>query len=71
MKRPFVLIAAIVAIVGFGAVVAGAREATGVENSVTLKYNPGSADPADDTFSGRVKARKAGCQQGRTVTPEK
>ncbi len=66
MKKPFVLIAAIVAVVGLGAVAAVAKERTYVPTDVTLHVtdeNP--ADPAR-LFSGRVMAEK-GCQKRRTV----
>ena len=61
MKKPFVLIAAIVAVVGLGAAVAVAKETTKVETAVKLKFHT-----RDESFSGRVKA-KDGCQKGRTV----
>ena len=68
MKKPFVLIAAILAVVGLGAVAAVAKEATEVKTSVTLEYHPN--DPGhpleSDWFSGRVKA-KEGCEEGRKV----
>jgi hypothetical protein len=66
MKKPFVLIAAIVAVVGLGAVTAVAKERIHVGTYVTLHVtdeNPG--DPAQ-SFSGRVKAKK-GCEKRRTV----
>jgi hypothetical protein len=68
MKKPILLIAAIVAVVGFGAVVAVAKERTEVKTSASIKFN--AHDPSDPLagafFSGRVKAGK-GCQKGRTV----
>ena len=64
MKKPFVLIAAIVAVVGLGTGVAVAKETTKVRTSVKLEYSANGA--ADSSFSGQVKARK-GCQKGRTV----
>ena len=61
MKKPFVLIAAIVAVVGLGTGVAVAKETTKVRTSVKLEYSANGA--ADSSFSGQVKARK-GCQKG-------
>ena len=52
MKKPLVLIAAIVAVVGFGAVAAVAKEAIKVKTSVTLKYHPN--DPSDPYGGGRL-----------------
>ena len=68
MKKPFVLIAAIVAVVGFGTVAAVAKERIKVHTSVTLRHNANDPNPrgGDGTFSGRVKAKK-GCQERRTV----
>ena len=63
MKKPFVLIAAIVAVVCFGAAGAVAKERTEVETSVTLNSNAGD----NNAFSGTVEAKK-GCQKARTVT---
>ena len=66
MKKPFVLIAAIVAVVGLGAAVAVAKVRTEVGASMTLNYQlPQPDHPA--RFVGRVKASR-GCQNGRTVT---
>jgi hypothetical protein len=62
MKKPFVLIAAIAAVVCFGAAVAVARETIRVGTSVTLNSNAGD----NNTYSGTVKARK-GCQKERRV----
>ncbi len=68
MKKPFVLVAAIAAVVGFGAVAAVAKETINVKTSVTFKYHPN--DPSypleGGSFSGSVKA-KEGCQGGRKV----
>jgi hypothetical protein len=61
MKKPFVLIAAIVAVVGFGAVAAVAKKTTKAETSVKLNPSDGNS------FSGTVEA-KHGCQKGRKVT---
>ena len=65
MKKPFVLIAAIAAVVGLGAAVAVAKERIEVETTVTIKFkrnNPGE-NPyiGGASFSGQVKARR-GCQ---------
>ncbi len=70
MKKPFVFIAAIVAVVCLGAVVAVAKDTTRVPTSVKLHFTgegggkPGH--PARRYFSGKVTAKK-GCQKGRTV----
>ena len=68
MKKPFVLIAAIVAVAGLGAAVAVAKQTTEVGTSVTLHYRyPHAAAPDHPgSFVGKVKGRK-GCQKGRTV----
>ena len=63
VMKPFVLIAAIVAVVSFGAAVAVAKERSEVKTSVTLKFD--ERRPAD-SFSGRVKAKK-GCDKKRRV----
>ena len=66
------LIAAIVAVVGFCAAVAVAKETIEVETSVTLHVTGGfgveNPDPGDRhrLFSGKVAAKKD-CQKGRTV----
>jgi hypothetical protein len=68
MKKSFVLIAAIVAVVGLGAAVAVAKETTNVGTKVTqVEWTADPDDPATGSFSGRVKAKK-GCQKGRKVT---
>ena len=61
MKKPFVLIAAIVAVVGLGAAVAVAKENIKVQTSVTVQFR------GPDTFHGTVKAEKKVCEKGRTV----
>jgi hypothetical protein len=68
MKKPFVLIAAIAAVVCFGAAVALAKETTEVGTAMTLQYRyPHAAAPDHPgSFVGTVKGRK-GCQTGRTV----
>ena len=63
MKKPFVLIAAIVAVVGLGTAVAVAKETTNVGTSVKLEFRYRNA-PA---FLGSVKARNGHCQKGRRV----
>ncbi len=60
MKKPFVLIAAIVAVVGLGTAVAVAKETTKVRTSVSIRG-------AITSFHGRVKAKR-GCEKQRTVT---
>jgi hypothetical protein len=67
MKKSFVLIAAIVAVVGFGAVAAVAKERIKVGTSVSLKFTTDLSGPRPDFFSGRVKAKKKGCEKARTV----
>ena len=66
MKKPFVLIAAIVAVVGLGMAVAVAKETTNVGTSVKLEFRHGGPlhPPA---FLGRVKAARNSCQNGRRV----
>ncbi len=59
MKKPFVLIAAIVAVVGFGTVAAVAKTIK-VGTSVTLRVGPSSLE-------GTVNAKK-GCEKQRRVT---
>ena len=66
MKKPLVLIAGIVAVVGLCAAVVVAEDTSKVRSSVSIKFHPGSEEPDDGWFSGRVKAKK-GCQRGRTV----
>ena len=69
MKKAFVLIAAIVAVVGIGAAVAVAKETIEVPTSVTLHVTGGGGQAPGDPhrlFSGKVTAKK-GCQKGRTV----
>jgi hypothetical protein len=66
MKKPFVLIAAIVAVVGLGAAVAVAKETIKVGTSVTLQFQVRQPEHPSQ-FVGRVKASR-GCQKGRTVT---
>ena len=61
MKKSFVLIAAIVAVVGLGTAVAVAEDTIKVKTSLKLKFS------SPDSYSGTVKARK-GCQEGRKVT---
>ena len=64
MKKPFILIAAIVAVVCVGAAVAVAKETIRVGTLDDAQYsNAGD----NNTFSGTVKAKK-GCQKARTVT---
>ena len=73
MKKPVVLIAAILAVLGLGAVAAVAKETTEVPTSVTLHVTGGfgveNPDPGDRhrLFSGKVTAKKYRCQKGRTV----
>jgi hypothetical protein len=68
MKKLFVLIAAIVAVVGFGVVGAAAKKGIEVKTSVTLGIRSDLSGPRPDSFIGEVRARKAVCQKGRTVT---
>jgi hypothetical protein len=68
MKKPVVLIAAVVAVVGLGAVGAAAKQRIEVKTSVTLGISSDLSGPRPDSFIGEVKARKAVCQKGRTVT---
>jgi hypothetical protein len=63
MKKPLVLIAAIVAGVGLCSPTAVAKETIKVETSLTLHPDFGN----NYAFAGRVKASR-GCQEGRTVT---
>ena len=63
MKKSLALVAAIVAVVGFAAVVAAADDRIRVRTSLTLHYK---ADSHTKTFVGEVKAKK-GCQKGRRV----
>jgi hypothetical protein len=67
MKKPFVLIAAIVAAVGLGTAVAVAKKTTEVTTRVTANWTADPDEPATGSFSGRVKAKKV-CQKGRKVT---
>ena len=64
MKKPFVLIAGIVAVVGLGTAVAVAEDTTKVRTSVSIKPSP---NDSVDSLSGRVKAKK-GCEKRRTVS---
>ena len=68
MKKPCMLIAAVVAVVGLGAVVAVAKERIEVETSASIKFNAHDrSDPlAGAFFSGNVRAANA-CRKGRTV----
>jgi hypothetical protein len=69
IKKSFVLIAAIVAVVGFGAVAAVGKEGIKVGTSVTLRIRSNlNPRPPTDSFLGQVRARKKGCEKGRTVT---
>ena len=68
MKKPLVLIAAIVAVVGLCAAVAVAKERIKVKTSVTLFLHSDLSGPKPDSWRGEVKARKRGCEKGRTVT---
>ena len=63
MKKPFVLIAAIVAVVGLGGAVAVAKETAEVGTSVSIKLK-GSNEHY--SFFGKVKA-KEGCHKERRV----
>ena len=67
MKKPFVLIAAIVAVLGLGTAVAVAKEKIKVETSVSLTASFHPIGPKPTSFQGEVKARKKGCEEGRTV----
>src|SRR5262245_43715515 len=63
MKKPIVLIAAIVAVVGLGTAVALGKETTKVRTSVSIQH---AGNRETGTFSGKVRA-KAGCQKQRKV----
>ena len=67
MRKP--LVAAIMAAVGLGAAVTVAKERINVKTLVTLHVTRGGENPGDPTrsFSGKVKAKKKGCEKGRTV----
>jgi hypothetical protein len=65
MKKPFVLIAAIVAVVGLGTAVAVGKETTKVRASVSMKFT-GVHPSESGTFVGKVKARE-GCRKQRRV----
>src|SRR5262245_54170982 len=68
MKKPFVLIAAIVAVVGLGAAVAVAKQATRDSASVSIKLiGGGDVPPEGGTFTGWVNAKRRGCQGDRNV----
>ena len=68
MKKSFVLIAAIVAVVGLGTAVAVANETIKVKTSVSLERKSGSRPGPSSAFQGKVRAKKRSCEQGRTVT---
>jgi hypothetical protein len=67
MKKRFVLIAAIVAVVGLGAAIAVAKETTEVGTSVSLTLESDLSGPKPDSFQGELKATKKGCEKGRRV----
>ena len=67
MKKPFVLIAAIVAVVGVGTAVAVAKETIKVKTSVSIQRKYDRAGPSS-AFRGEVRAKNKGCEIGRTVT---
>ena len=62
MKKPLVLIAAIVAVVGLGAAVAVAKEAIKVETSVSIRAN--LSGPHRDSLSGRWRRRRRAVRKG-------
>jgi hypothetical protein len=70
MKKSFVLIAAILAVVGLGAAVAVAKETIKVGTSVSIdraaEGGSGSAPPVVIGATGRVNAKK-GCEKHRRV----
>ena len=68
MKKPFVLIAAIIAVVGLGTAVAVANETIKVGTSVNLALASDLGGSEHASFAGEVKAKKKGCEKGRTVT---
>ena len=68
MKKPFVLIAAIVAVVGLSTAVAVAKEKIKVETSVGLRFSGRPRRVLPASFPGEVKAKTKGCEKGRTVT---
>jgi hypothetical protein len=68
MKKPFVLVAAIVAVIGLGTAVAVAKEKIKVETSVSLFKKLSLPPGPSPSFQGEVKAKKKACEKGRTVT---
>ena len=68
MKKPFVLIAAIVAVVGLAAAVAVAKEKIKVKTSVGIHFKSGDRPGPSSAFRGEVRAKTKGCEIGRTVT---
>ena len=68
MKKPFVLIAAFLVVVGLGAAVAVAEDTTKVRTSAAIKYQLPNHHPGSlGRFVGRVKASK-GCEKQRKVS---